>query len=181
MRLWTIGHSTRTLDEFLTLLRDNDIRLLADIRRYPYSRRLPHFNAQGSDGLANALGDVGIDYRHFEALGGRRNPRKDSANTRWRTAAFKGYADYMETPEFQAAAEDLRNEAARRDTAVMCSEAVWWKCHRGLVADWFKARGVDVLHILQPGESPRPHPWTGAARLEDGRLSYADEPENRLL
>lgn len=177
MTLWTIGHSTRGLEEFLTLLRDHDIRLLADIRRFPYSRRLPHFNG---DTLSAALADAGIGYRHFEALGGRRNPRKDSVNTRWRVAAFKGYADYMETPEFQRAAEALRGEAEARRTAIMCSEAVWWRCHRGLVADWFKARGAEVRHIVDAKEA-KVHPWTGAARFEDGALSYADEPENRLL
>jgi uncharacterized protein (DUF488 family) len=179
MRIWTIGHSTRTADEFLTLLQAHDIRLLADIRRYPMSRRLPHFNA---DALAQALKTAGIDYRHFPELGGRRTPRKDSPNTRWRHAAFRGYADYMETPAFQEAVTELRREAVARRTAVMCSEAVWWKCHRGLVADWFKAHGGDVLHILEAGKEPKPHPWTGAARIaEDGTLSYADTPENRLL
>jgi uncharacterized protein (DUF488 family) len=179
MRLFTIGHSTRTLDDFLSLLDSHGIRMLADIRRYPVSRRLPHFSGEA---LAESLSAAGVAYRHLPELGGRRTPRKDSRNTAWRHAAFRGYADYMETPGFVNAVAALWLEALTQPTAMMCSEAVWWKCHRGLVADWFKAQGAEVLHILDAGpRGLQPHPWTAAARLVEGRLTYEKEADNRLL
>ena len=168
MTLWTIGHSTRALDAFLALLRWQQIELLVDVRRYPGSRMHPQFN---SAPLAQSLADAGVRYRSAPDLGGRRTPRRDSRNTAWKNASFRGYADYMETPDFAAALERLMSEAAQQRTAIMCAEAVWWRCHRALIADALKARGVDVLHILD-GPKVAEHPYTAAARIVEGRLEY---------
>ena len=176
MTIWTIGHSTRGIEEFIDLLRGCNIEALADVRRYPGSRRYPHFSREA---LERSLPAHGIEYHHFPDLGGRRAPRPDSRNTTWRHEAFRGYADYMETPEFQAAAERLAALAGLKRTAIMCSEAVWWRCHRGLVSDWFKVRGHDVLHILARGKTD-PHPFTSAARVEGGQLFYGPAPELEL-
>ena len=153
-RLWTIGHSTRSLDEFLALLRANDIARVVDVRRYPGSRKYPHFNSQE---LEAALAAAGIGYTHIPELGGRRTPRPDSPHTEWRNAAFRGYADYMDTPEFAAAAATLADLAGRERVAIMCSEAVWWRCHRSMIADWFTARGWRVMHITSAA-APKQHP-----------------------
>jgi uncharacterized protein (DUF488 family) len=169
VQIWTIGHSTRTLDEFLALLKSNDIRALADVRRYPGSRRLPHF---GRDALAHSLDAIGIAYQHCSDLGGRRRPRTDSPNTAWRNEAFRGYADYMMTDEFRAGIARLQELAQSTPTAIMCAEALWWQCHRGLIADDLKAAGHEVTHIMGPGKIVA-HPFTSAARIVDGRLSYA--------
>jgi uncharacterized protein (DUF488 family) len=167
--IWTIGHSTRSLDEFLDLLREHRIEAIADVRRYPGSRKFPHF---GRDALRDALDGAGIAYVHLFELGGRRKAAPDSPNTAWRSEAFRGYADFMMTDEFQAAIARLLELAASRRTAILCAEAVWWRCHRGLVADWLKAEGHEVLHIT--GHSaPQPHPYTSAATIVSGRLSYA--------
>jgi uncharacterized protein (DUF488 family) len=169
--IWTIGHSTRPIDEFIGLLKTHGIRLLADVRTHPGSRRFPQF---GQDALAASLADAGIRYEHLPELGGRRKPRPDSPNTAWRNDAFRGYADYMDTPEFAAGLERLLALAAEAPAAIMCAEAVWWSCHRGLIADALKARGVRVLHIEGSGE-PKEHPYTSAAKVENGRPSYRDE------
>jgi len=166
--LWTIGHSTRSAEEFAALLQENRIELLADVRRFPGSRRYPHFNGEN---LRTFLSQHAIAYEHFEELGGRRNPLKDSPNTAWRNAAFRGYADYMMTGEFAKAAVRLLEIAAEKRTAVMCAEALWWQCHRALVADYAKARGVKVLHILGPRKVEE-HPYTSVAQIIDGQLSY---------
>jgi uncharacterized protein (DUF488 family) len=165
--VWTIGHSSRDIELFLSLLRTHGIELVADVRRYPGSRKHPHFN---SGPLAETLSNAGIAYRSLTDLGGRRAPRPDSRNTVWRNAAFRGYADHMDTPEFDAALRALIEAAATRRTAVMCSEAVWWRCHRSLIADALKAQGMTVLHIL--GDEIAEHPYTSAARVMDGRLEY---------
>jgi uncharacterized protein (DUF488 family) len=177
MRLWTIGHSVLSAEEFLALLKAHEIRLLADIRRYPASRRLPHFNG---DALAAFLAEAGIAYRHFPELGGRRAARADSRNTLWRNASFRGYADYMESEDFQRGFEALENAALAAPTAIMCSEAVWWKCHRMLVADALTARGMEVAHILGP-EPARLHFLTKGAKIRNGYVDYSKEPEIRLL
>jgi uncharacterized protein (DUF488 family) len=145
-QIYTIGHSTRSLDEFVELLQHNGLRTLADIRRYPGSRRHPHFSRET---LERALADAGVDYVHFEALGGRRKPRTDSPHSGIRNEQFRGYADHMDTPEFNAAVERLL--AAPGRTAVMCAEAVPWRCHRNLLADDLVRRGVRVIHILGIG------------------------------
>lgn len=166
--LWTIGHSTRGAAEFLQLLAGNDIEALADVRRFPGSRKYPHFNVEP---LAHALHDAGIEYVPFPELGGRRKPVPDSPNTAWRNDAFRGYADYMQTPEFVSGMERLSAIAIGKRTAIMCSEAVWWRCHRGLIADWLKLRGVRVLHIMDARHVVE-HPWTSAAQVTKGELDY---------
>jgi uncharacterized protein (DUF488 family) len=150
-RIWTIGHSTRSADEFVALLRANAIEGLADVRTIPKSRRHPHF---AREALEARLTDEGIEYRHFAALGGLRRPRHDSPNGAWRNEAFRGYADHMLTPEFAAAVDELLRFGERRNVAVMCAEAVWWQCHRMLLSDALVARDVDVQHIMsQKGAS----------------------------
>ena len=174
--IYTIGHSTRSSDDFIAALETNGIKLLADVRLLPGSKRYPRFD---QDELARSLSTRSIRYEHFRELGGRRRPRPDSPNTAWRNDAFRGYADHMQTPEFAAGITRLLElGSATGPTAMMCAEAVWWRCHRGLVADYLKARGVEVLHIIDPKKT-EPHPFTSAAQIVDGRLSYADE--GRLL
>ena len=166
--LWTIGHSTRSIDEFLALLAEHRIEAVADVRRYPGSRRLPHFSREA---LCESLRGSDLEYVHIPNLGGRRRARPDSPNTAWRSEQFRGYADYMMTEEFEAAFGELVDLAGRRRTAMMCAEALWWRCHRGLVADALKARGADVLHIVGAAKV-EPHPYTSAARIVGGRLTY---------
>ena len=175
-RIWTIGHSTRSIEDFIAALGAHQIKLLADVRLLPGSKRYPHFN---NDALANSLGAHGIRYEHFRELGGRRRPRADSPNIVWRNHAFRGYADYMETPTFEAGIARLLGMTREiGPAAIMCAEAVWWRCHRGLVSDYLKARGVEVLHIMDAKKAD-PHPWTSAATIVNGHLSYAgnDAPE----
>jgi len=188
MRIWTIGHSTRAIDEFISLLKQNEIKLLVDVRAWPGSKRYPQFN---KDALAELLNAHKIRYEHFPELGGKRKSKPDSRNTAWRNASFRGYADYMETEQFQKGMERLLDVAgqgaaawaateAKHDggeavipcaVAIMCAEAVWWRCHRSLIADYLKARGVEVLHILGANKV-EPHPYTSAARTVNGELSY---------
>jgi uncharacterized protein (DUF488 family) len=175
--LWTIGHSTRSIDEFLQLLKSHDIKVLADVRRFPGSRRLPHFNQEP---FSKSLAGAGIDYTHFPELGGRRKARVDSPNIAWRVEAFRGYADYMMTDEFRHGVERLLQLAAEKRTAILCAEALWWQCHRGLIADYLKANGHEVIHILS-GNKTEAHPFTSAARLVDGKLSYGAETEPQFL
>ena len=170
MRIWTIGHSTRAIDEFISLLEENGLKLLADVRAWPSSKRYPHFNKEA---LAESLTAHGIRYEHFPELGGKRKAKPDSRNTAWRNASFRGYADYMETEQFQKGIERLLAVATEAGpTAIMCAEAVWWRCHRSLIADYLKARGVEVLHIFG-AKKVEPHPYTPAARIVNGELSYA--------
>jgi uncharacterized protein (DUF488 family) len=172
MRIWTIGHSTRTIDEFISLLNQNEIKLLVDVRAWPGSKRYPQFN---KDALAESLNAHGIRYEHFPELGGKRQSKPDSRNTTWRNASFRGYADYIETEQFQEGIERLLDVAAEAGpTAIMCAEAVWWRCHRSLIADYLKARGVKVLHVLGANKV-EPHPYTSAARIVNGKLSYSQE------
>ena len=166
--LWTIGHSTLEIEELVARLRAHRIGLVADVRRYPASRRHPRFNRET---LEASLAEAGVGYRWIPELGGRRRPRPDSRNTAWRDESFRGYADYMETPEFAEAAALLAKLATTARTAVMCAEAVWWRCHRGLIADYFKARGASVAHIVGTGPASE-HPFTAAARIVDGELTY---------
>ena len=169
MRIWTIGHSTRAIDKFISLLEEIEMKLLLDVRAWPGSKRYPQFNKEA---LAKSLTVHGIRYEHFTELGGKRKSKADSRNTAWRNASFRGYADYMETEQFQKAIERLLDVAAgARPTAIMCAEAVWWRCHRSLVADYLKVRGVEVLHILGANKI-EPHPYTSAARIVNGELSY---------
>lgn len=169
-QIWTIGHSTRSLQEFKDLLTTFHIKLLVDIRHYPGSRRYPHFNKEA---LEAGLKDASISYLHLVDLGGRRKAKTDSVNTRWRLPAFRGYADYMETEDFKRAMVVLEEKASQVNTAIMCSEAVWWSCHRSLVSDYLKTRGWKVWHIMGPGKVIE-HPFTSAARLVNGELRYDD-------
>ena len=172
--LWTIGHSTRPWDVFVAMLQEARIEVVADVRRHAGSRRYPQYSAET---MAQSLPAIGIAYVPMPELGGRRKPLADSPNTNWRHAAFRGYADYMQTGEFAAARDRLATLAASRRTAVMCAEAVWWRCHRGLIADDFKAHGWQVIHLLAPGRSEE-HPYTSAARIDEaGQLTYAAPPE----
>ncbi|HEY2150338.1 MAG TPA: DUF488 domain-containing protein [Vicinamibacterales bacterium] len=168
MEIWTIGHSTLPIESFLGALTTNAIELLVDVRRFPGSRRHPQFSR---DALSQSLASSGIDYAHYEALGGRRRPRADSHNTAWRNDSFRGYADYMETPEFSHAIDALLRQTETRRVAIMCAETLWWQCHRGLIADYLKARDHGVTHISSGGKTA-PHPFTSAARIVGGRLSY---------
>jgi uncharacterized protein (DUF488 family) len=166
--IFTIGHSTRSADDFLALLQAHEITGIADVRAMPRSRRHPHFSREA---LTARLADAGIEYRHFPALGGMRVPRDDSSNGGWRDAAFRGYADYMETAAFATAIAALLEFARGARVAVMCAEAKWWECHRQLIADTLVARGVDVLHILSFKDRPA-HELTSFARVIDGRVQY---------
>jgi uncharacterized protein (DUF488 family) len=166
--IWTIGHSTRTIEEFIDLLREYQIQILVDVRHFPGSRRFPHFNKPQ---LAKALSAAGVGYEHLVELGGRRPARPDSHNLLWRNPSFRGYADYMETAPFRGGIDRLLKIARNGRTAIMCSEALWWRCHRSMIADDLKAKGVQVLHILGLHKIQE-HPYTSAARLVNGKLSY---------
>ena len=166
--VYTIGHSTHPIEEFIAMLQSFSIALVADIRNYPGSRRYPQFN---KDALEQSLKEKGIDYIHMKDLGGRRKPKPDSINTNWRHEAFRGYADYMQTDEFKNAMEELQAVASKQTTAYMCSEAVWWSCHRALVSDYLKIRGWTVMHIMGVGKEQE-HPYTKAASIVNGKLQY---------
>ena len=187
--IYTIGHSTRALDTFITLLQAHGVTRLADIRTVPKSRRHPHFSGEA---LAISLPAAGIAYRHFAGLGGLRKPRPDSTKTAWRHSGFRGYADYMETPVFDRALDELlgwsaqksetmpeapgmgslrREGGGARPTVIMCAEAVWWQCHRQLTADALVARGFEVGHIMSSAAAA-PHLLTAFARVTEGRVTY---------
>ena len=168
LSIWTVGHSTVEIERFRQLLNSFEIKLLVDVRSFPGSRRYPHFNKEN---LRLSLQDSGIDYLHMPELGGRRKARADSRNLAWRNESFRGYADYMESAEFHAGIERLLETARTKRTAIMCAEAVWWRCHRSLIADYLKAAGVNVVHILGTGKSDE-HPFTSAAQIVKGKLSY---------
>ena len=171
-RIWTIGHSTRSINDFIPLLEENGIKLLADVRSLPGSKRYPQFNREA---LAKSLADAGIRYEHFPELGGRRKAKPDSHNTAWRNVSFRGYADYMETAEFHKGVERLLAVAGEAGpAAIMCAEAVWWRCHRSLISDYLKVRGVEVMHILNTNKTEA-HPYTSAACIVNGELSYVAE------
>ena len=170
-RFYTIGHSTRTIPEFVDLLRDASAQLVVDVRTVPGSRRNPQF---GSDALAASLKAAGIHYTHMKALGGLRKPRRDSINAGWKNDSFRGYADYMQTEEFDAAIARLIELARQERTAIMCAEAVPWRCHRSLVADALIPRDVRVEHIMS--ETRRdPHRLTSFARRTGIRITYPPE------
>jgi uncharacterized protein (DUF488 family) len=176
-RIWTIGHSTHSSEEFLALLGAHEVQAIADVRRFPASRRHPQFNEAV---FRRWLAQDKIGYRWFEALGGRRTPSPDSVNTAWRNASFRAYADYMETEEFAVAFSELLKFATQQRTAVMCAEATWWTCHRSLISDALTFRGVEVVHILDPTHT-KVHPYTAAASIIDGRLSYEEPDPQRPL
>ena len=167
--IWTIGHSTRPLEEFLSLLAGSRIEAIADVRSFPGSRKYPQY---GKDALAATLAGRAIGYQWLRALGGRRRASPDSPNTAWRNASFRGYADYMSTAEFALGLDQLLELASEEHTAVMCAEAVWWRCHRSMIADALCVYGVEVVHILDAKHSVV-HPMTSPARIVRGKLSYA--------
>jgi uncharacterized protein (DUF488 family) len=166
--IFTIGHSTRSADDFLALLQAHKVSGVADVRTIPRSRRHPHIS---SDALSAFLNQHGIAYLHLPALGGLRKPRADSPNGGWRHSAFRGYADHMQTAEFAGAIAELLAFAEGRQVAVMCAEAKWWQCHRQLIADALVGRGIDVRHIMGPGAPPA-HQLTPFARLTDSGVLY---------
>lgn len=176
LTIWTVGHSTRSLEEFIALLQAHGVEAVGDVRRFAGSRKYPHFNPAP---LAEGLAAAGLRYVPLPALGGRRSPRPASVNTVWRNASFRGYADFMETPAFEAGLDALLYLARESRTALMCAEAVWWRCHRALLADRLTADGHEVRHILSAARAEA-HSYTAAARLQDGRLSYsAGEPARK--
>ncbi len=172
--IFTVGHSTLAPDEFVELLNSYEIKRLADIRTIPRSRHNPQFNA---DELAQTLPAAGIEYVPTPTLGGLRHARKDSPNSAWRNKSFRGYADYMQTPEFARAVEELIAGAASGRTAIMCAEAVPWRCHRSLVADALGVRGVPVVEIMSKTSS-RMHQLTSFARVDGTRVTYPPEDES---
>lgn len=169
--IYTIGHSTHSLAEFLNMLQSFNIKVLVDIRSLPGSRKFPHFNKED---LEVFLEENGIQYLYFTDLGGRRKVKKDSKNNRWHNDSFKAYADYMETGEFKNAIVKLEKIALEQPTAYMCAEAVWWRCHRSMVSDYLKAKSWTVLHIMVVGKVQE-HTFTSPARLVDGNVFYSDE------
>ena len=168
LQLWTIGHSTRAAEEFGRLLLAHHIKTLVDVRSFPGSRRYPQFNKTT---LSEFVRTLGIRYEHEPRLGGRRQPKAKSHNTAWKNASFRAYADYMETEEFKEGIRDLITIARQESTAIMCAESLWWRCHRSLIADYLKAEGATVIHILAE-QKTEVHPFTSAARIVDGKLSY---------
>ena len=177
-QIWTIGHSTRSIDNFIAALQANEIKLVADVRLLPGSKRHPQFNKEA---FADSLDKGGISYAHFPELGGRRRPKPDSHNTAWRNDAFRGYADHMETKEFHDGIARLLTLASEAGpTAIMCAEAVWWRCHRALISDFLKVRGIEVIHIIDATKT-QSHPFTSAAHIIDGRLTYSDAAQANLL
>ena len=169
--IYTIGHSTHTLEEFVAMLKSFNIELLADIRNFPGSRKFPHFNKEN---LPASLTENNIEYIHLKNLGGRRKVNPESCNTGWRVAAFRGYADYMETESFKKAIKELEQIASEKRAAYMCAEAVWWRCHRSLVSDYLKHNGWTVLHIMGVNKSTE-HPYTAPAKIMNGKLNYSKE------
>ncbi len=166
--IWTIGHSTRSWEEFLSLLHEHGIELLVDVRHFPSSKHVPWTN---KDALAAGAAAAELAYEHLVGLGGYREARPDSPNTGLRNRGFRGYADYMGSPEFDAALNRLVGWARERRTAIMCAEAVPWRCHRGLLSDALLVRGVRVVHILSPGKA-QDHGLTPFAKVKGGRITY---------
>lgn len=167
----TIGHSTRPIDTFVELLRIHGVDTLVDVRTVPRSRHNPQF---GQQQLKQSLEDAGIEYRHMGSLGGLRKPAPHSPNAGWRNASFRGYADYMQTEDFTAAVEELTALAGERHVAIMCAEAVPWRCHRSLVADALLVRGINVIDVISES-SAKPHGLTAFAKVDGTRITYPAE------
>ena len=168
LSIWTVGHSTRSQEDFNEILLAHEIEVLVDVRSFPGSRRYPHFNKPE---LSHQLESIGLLYWHLPALGGRRTPSPDSKNTAWRNSSFRAYADHMVSEDFRQGVDALLELAQNKRTAVMCAEAIWWRCHRSLIADFLKSKGVQVIHILDARRTES-HPYTSAAKIVEGRLSY---------
>ncbi len=176
VRIFTVGHSTRELGDFVGLLKREGVTHLVDVRAFPASRRYPHFN---KDALSEAVAAEDMRYSHMPELGGRRSARRDSRNTAWKNSGFRGYADYMETREFEKALDDLLALTSADRAAIMCAEAVPWRCHRALISDALLARGVEVFHIMDGGT--RAHELTSFARIENGSVRYESTAEPDLF
>jgi uncharacterized protein (DUF488 family) len=172
--VWTVGHSTREIDEFLSIVKAHDIELIADVRRFPGSRRLPQFEAGA---LEAALGRRGVAYRWFEALGGRRRPDPASKNLSWHHRAFRAYADHVASEEFATGLSELLMLAPGLRTAVMCAEVLWWRCHRRIIADVLVSLSVPVIHIRDASKVEL-HELVAPAQLSNGQLSYAADRGN---
>lgn len=168
--IYTIGHSTHTIEEFIAMLKAHNIEELIDVRTVPRSRHNPQF---GADQLAASLRQAGIAYIHLAKLGGLRRTSKDSINTGWHNTSFRGYADYMATADFQAGLEQLQQLAEAKTVAIMCAEAVPWRCHRSLISDALTTLGWQVLHITSK-KTAKPHELTSFLKVQDGKLSYPE-------
>lgn len=183
LRVATIGHSTARIEDFLEVLCVHRIEQLVDVRTIPRSRHNPQFNRES---LPASLKSGGISYRHMPGLGGLRRPRPDSINSGWRNSGFRGFADYMQTPEFAASLEDLIGSASGSRVAIMCAEAVPWRCHRSLIADALTVRGIPVVDILGVAEA-RTHELTPFAKVDGVQITYPGKtglrkgPENSQL
>ena len=177
MTIYTIGHSNHPLEKFVEMLSSHDIELVADVRTVPRSRHNPQYNA---DSLPASLQEQGITYRHLPLLGGLRHAKKDSANTGWENASFRGFADYMQTEEFGKGLEELTALAAGKKVAVMCAESLPWRCHRSLIADALTIRGIPVYQIMSRVSAPlhRPTPW---AKVEDQHITYRAKQQELKL
>ena len=173
LAIWTVGHSNHSADDFQALLRSWRIEAVADVRRFPGSRRHPHF---GSAALEAGLREQGVAYAWLERLGGRRRSSAPSLRSAWRNPSFRAYADHTASEEFAIGLEELLHLASACRTAVMCSELLWWRCHRALIADVLRFSGAQVTHILGPAKGS-PHPYTSAARIVDGELTYEAEAQ----
>ena len=171
--IWTIGHSTHSLEEFVEMLKSFDIEEVVDVRSYPGSRKFPQFNKEN---LTESLPQNNIEYTHIKELGGRRKVDPESKHTVWRHPAFRGYADYMDTADFETGIEELVKLAESKRVAYMCSEAVWWRCHRSMISDYLKSKGWTVMHIMAIGKADE-HPYTAPAEIVDGELVYPAEKE----
>ncbi len=177
--IYTIGHSTRTLEEFIDLLEEHGIELLVDVRSIPMSRHNPQFN---KDVLPNAIKRHGIAYIHLAALGGRRGKsNSNSHNTAWEHSSFRNYADYAETEDFQKGLEELISLAREKRACYMCAEAVWWRCHRRIITDYLLARGWKVRHIMAPGKLQEAEMNEDARIQPDGRITYPAAQGNLAL
>lgn len=175
--VWTIGHSTRSLEVFIHMLQSFQIEMVADIRSFPGSRKFPQFNKEI---LQVSLAQNNIHYVHLMQLGGRRKINPNSKNISWRNVAFRGYADYMETDSFKEGVQELEKIALKQPTAYMCSEAVWWRCHRSMLSDYLKVRGWKILHIMGMGKEAE-HAFTAPARVVDDKLSYESTGKEKGL
>lgn len=167
--IYSIGHSTYPIHDFLEILDSFNIQLLADIRRYPGSRKYPQYN---QDALRKSLEEHGIQYQYIEELGGRRKPKNDSHNTGWKNLSFRGYADYMEMDNFLSGINELEQFGTNFKTVFMCSESLWWRCHRSLVSDYLKLEGWKVWHIMGK-EKEIEHPYSSVAQIINDQLSYS--------
>ena len=171
--IWTIGHSNRSIEDFLALLAQFKIQLVADVRRFPGSRRQPQYSQAT---LEATLREHGVAYRWFPQLGGRRRPLPDSRNLAWRNTSFRGYADHMQSPEFsdaQPCLNELLKISGHQRTTLMCAELLWWRCHRALVSDALRVQGIEVIHIHDATHTIV-HPFTSPARVIEGRLTYVE-------